>query len=160
MSEAWVVDASPLILFSRIGRLDLIERLAPSILVPAAVIGEVREGEAKDATAATALQWAAPYEVPNAEVPVSVEHWDLGAGESQVITHGVLGARWVVLDDLAARRCAMAHDVPVIGTLGVVLRAKARRVIDEARPIVRRLLEAGMFLDQAFLEDALRAVGE
>jgi hypothetical protein len=32
VSEAWVVNASPLILFARIARLDLIERLAPTIL--------------------------------------------------------------------------------------------------------------------------------
>ena len=42
MSEAWVVNASPLILFSRIGRLDLIERLAPTLLVPNAVVEETR----------------------------------------------------------------------------------------------------------------------
>jgi predicted nucleic acid-binding protein len=47
VSEAWVVNASPLILFSRIARLDLIERLAPTILVPDAVIEEVRFGEHK-----------------------------------------------------------------------------------------------------------------
>ena len=52
MSEAWVVNASPLILFSRIGRLDLIERLAPAILIPNAVLEEVRAGQLKDRTAA------------------------------------------------------------------------------------------------------------
>jgi hypothetical protein len=31
VSEAWVVNASPLILFSRIAHLDLIERLAPTM---------------------------------------------------------------------------------------------------------------------------------
>ena len=54
MSEAWVVDASPLILFSRIGRLDLIERLASRILIPNAVIEETRAGQGKDPTAAAA----------------------------------------------------------------------------------------------------------
>jgi hypothetical protein len=34
VSEAWVVNASPLILFARIDRLDLIERLAPALLNP------------------------------------------------------------------------------------------------------------------------------
>jgi predicted nucleic acid-binding protein len=57
VSEAWVVNASPLILFSRIGRLDLIERLAPTILVPNAVIEEIRAGQHKDPTAAAALEW-------------------------------------------------------------------------------------------------------
>jgi predicted nucleic acid-binding protein len=51
VSEAWVIDASPLILFSRIGRLDLIERIAPAILVPDAVIEEIGAGQAKDQTA-------------------------------------------------------------------------------------------------------------
>jgi predicted nucleic acid-binding protein len=41
VSKAWVVNASPLILFSRFGRLDLIERLAPRVLIPNAVIDEV-----------------------------------------------------------------------------------------------------------------------
>lgn len=46
MSEAWVVNASPLILLARIDRLDIIERLVPTILVPHAVIGSggAREG--------------------------------------------------------------------------------------------------------------------
>lgn len=48
MSEAWVVNASPLILLARIDRLDIIERLVPAILVPHAVIDEVRAGQEKD----------------------------------------------------------------------------------------------------------------
>ena len=160
MSEAWVVDASPLILFSRIDRLDLIERLAPSILIPVAVIDEVRDGANKDSTAATALQWAAAYEIPNTEVRPSVEHWDLGSGESQVIAHGLMGSRWVVLDDLSARRCASAHGLPVIGSLGIVLRSKKHGLIGEARSTIGKLIEAGMFLEQGFLENVLRMIGE
>jgi hypothetical protein len=51
VSEARVVNARPLILFSRIARLDLIERLAPNILVPNGVIEAVRAGEQKDRAA-------------------------------------------------------------------------------------------------------------
>jgi predicted nucleic acid-binding protein len=87
VSEAWVVNASPLILFSRIARLDLIERLAPAILVPDAVIEEVRVGEHKDRTAATAVEWAERFRVADISVATSIEHWDLGLGESQVIAH-------------------------------------------------------------------------
>jgi predicted nucleic acid-binding protein len=32
--EAWVVNASPVILYARIGRLDLIEALAPRVIIP------------------------------------------------------------------------------------------------------------------------------
>lgn len=160
MSEAWVVNASPLILFSRIARLDLIERLAPTILVPDAVIEEVRFGEHKDRTAATAVEWAGRYRVADIAVATSIEHWDLGLGESQVIAHCSGGSRWAVLDDRAARRCAVAHNVPVIGTLGVVLRSKTNHQIENARPLVKELIAAGMFLDDEFVDRVLASIGE
>lgn len=160
MSEAWVINASPLILFARIGRLDLIERLAPAILIPNAVIEEVRAGQHKDPKAATALQWAEQYRVENVTLVASIEHWDLGLGESQVIAHSVGAPRWAVLDDQAARRCAVAHGIPVIGSLGVVLRSKKNRHIDRARPLVKELIAAGMFLDDEFVDRVLEAVGE
>lgn len=78
MSEAWVVNASPLILFSRIARLDLIEGVAPKILIPNAVIDEVRAGQDKDPMATAALEWAAKYRVEDVGVNASIEHWDLG----------------------------------------------------------------------------------
>ena len=64
-----------------------------------------------------------------------------------------------MLDDRAARRCAVAHDVPVIGTLGVVLRSKKHRQIGNARPLVKELIAAGMFLDDEFVDRVLRALG-
>jgi len=94
VSEAWVVNASPLILFSRITRLDLIERLAPRILIPNAVIEEFRAGQRKDPRVVTALKWAERYRVEDIAVIASVQHWDLGRGESQVIAHCIAGSRW------------------------------------------------------------------
>lgn len=98
--------------------------------------------------------------MPDTAVPVRVEHWDLGPGESQVIAHGLAGSRWVVLDDRAARRCAVSHGLPVIGSLGVVLRSKQRGLLDEAQPWLTKLIEAGMFVDGKLLNLALDSVGE
>jgi len=160
VSEAWAVNASPLILFARIGRLELLERLVPTRLIPNAVLEEVRAGQEKDRTAAVALEWAARYCVADVAVLASIKHWDLGPGESQVIAHSVGGSRWAVLDDRAARRCAMAHEVPVIGSLGVVLRSKKNRHIDRARPVIKELISAGMFLDDEFVNRVLESIGE
>ena len=160
MTEAWVVNASPLILLSRIGRLDLVERLASRILIPNAVIEELRAGDPKDPTAAAAVKWATAYRVEDIDSVASVARWDLGVGETQVIAQCVGTSRWAVLDDRAARRCAGAHTVPVIGTLGVVLRAKARHQITGARPLVEQLIAAGMFLDDDFVDRVLASIGE
>jgi predicted nucleic acid-binding protein len=138
----------------------LIERLAPKILIPNAVIEEVRAGQYKDQTTATALEWASRYRVEDIAVVASIEHWDLGPGESQVIAHCIGGSRWAVLDDRAARRCAAAHNMPVIGTLGVVLRSKEKRLVESARPLVSELVAVGMFLDDEFVDRVLASVGE
>jgi predicted nucleic acid-binding protein len=160
VTEAWVANASPLILLGRISRLDLMDSLAPRIIVPNAVIAEIRAGELKDATAITTLDWAESRGVPDATIPASVEHWDLGSGELQVITHGLAGSRWVVLDDLAARRCATAHGVAVVGTLGIVLRSKQRGSIDRAKPWITKLMNVGMFVDRELLDRVLSIAGE
>jgi predicted nucleic acid-binding protein len=160
VSEAWVVNASPLILFARIGRLDVIERLAPAILIPNAVIEEVRAGQDKDRTASAALEWAEQYRIKNVTVGAGIEHWDLESGESQVIAHSVGTSRWAVLDDRAVRRCNGAHGISVIGSLGVVLRSRKNRLIDRARPLIEDLRRAGMFMDDEFVDRVLNTVGE
>ncbi|MDO8794473.1 MAG: DUF3368 domain-containing protein [Vicinamibacterales bacterium] len=48
----------------------------------------------------------------------------------------------------------------VIGSLGVVLRSKQRGLLNEARPWVTKLIEAGMFVDGRLLGLALESVGE
>ncbi|HWB18234.1 MAG TPA: DUF3368 domain-containing protein [Vicinamibacterales bacterium] len=65
-----------------------------------------------------------------------------------------------MLDDRAARRCAATHNVPVIGTLGIVLRAKRAGRIQRARPLVEALIAAGMFLEHEFMERVLTSVDE
>jgi predicted nucleic acid-binding protein len=50
--------------------------------------------------------------------------------------------------------------VPVIGTLGIVLRAKHAGQIQRARPLVEALIAAGMFLEREFMERVLTSVGE
>ena len=71
--DASVIDASPLILYSRIGRLDLIEDLAPTVAVPESVIEEVRTGMHKDRAAIQAIDWATRFRVADVVLPISVE---------------------------------------------------------------------------------------
>lgn len=158
--DAWVINASPLILYSRIGRLDLIEGLAPAVAVPESVIEEVRGGMHKDRAAIQAIDWATRFRVRDLVLPTSVERWNLGPGESQVISFCLLGARWAVLDDQMARRCVHSLGLLMIGSLGIALRAKERGLIEAARPIVERLVAEGMFAAPDLIDRALAAVGE
>jgi len=94
-------------------------------------------------------------------VAPAVIAWDLGPGESPVLTLLLDQAGCgVVIDDLADRRCAEALGIPLRGTVGLVLAARLAGRIDSARSVLERLRDAGMFLSDAVLARALRRVGE
>jgi len=158
---AAVVNASPLIFLSRGGHIDLLRELAESVVVPLKVAEEVSRRGQNDPTvralrAAGWLRIAAPVAVPDA-----ILQWALGAGESSVLALAAAYApSRAIIDDLAGRRCAAALGISVVGTLGVVLRARRHGVISAARPVIEDLVAAGMYLSREVLDRALDLVGE
>ena len=160
-SNPWVVNASPLILPGETRNLDLLATLADTVGVPQTVASEV--GAKPDGAAILAEVTGNPaYRVAGSEpAPPEVLAWDLGAGETQVITHALRqGAGRVVLDDLEARRCAKAMGLRVIGTLGVVGRGKAMGRIAWAAPVIEHLRRTGLYVSDALVQHLLREVGE
>src|SRR5438128_3375019 len=49
----------------------------------------------------------------------------------------------LLTDDLAVRLLALAHTVPVIGTIGILIRARLDGVIPAIKPMLDQLVEAG-----------------
>jgi predicted nucleic acid-binding protein len=129
VGRSLVVNASPLILLARIDRLDLLTSLANELVLPEAVTREIQAGSHRDQTADRIKNHPSILQVADQPVPDQIRLWNLGAGESQVLAHGLErpGAE-VVLDDLAARRCARSLGLPMIGTLGVVILCRHRGV--------------------------------
>ena len=123
MPDALVVNASPLIFLGNAGYLELLHtRGASRIIVPEPVFDEVMSGGYTD-KAARAISDATWLEKrPSPSIPESVVAWQIGKGESSVIATALHepNAR-VVIDDLNGRKCALAHELEVVGTLGVVI---------------------------------------
>lgn len=161
MSSALVVNASPLILLARIERLDLLTLLVEKIIVPEGVLKEVEAGSKRDEAATAVKALARAKIVPDREVPNRIQLWDLGPGESQVLSHAIArDGSEAILDDRAARRCARVLGIPYTGTMGIVIRCRRRGLIPAARPLLKALQEQGIHLTQALIEDALAEVGE
>jgi predicted nucleic acid-binding protein len=158
--EVWVVNASPLILLGKLGRTDLLEKLARQVIVPQAVFREVAAGATGDAAMQVALGWAAPRVQNDILVPPPISAWDLGAGESQVLAHCLVGGHRAVLDDGEARAAAKVHSVLLVGSLGVILRARKAGLIPAARPLIEELIESGSYLSADLVRQALLKVGE
>lgn len=161
LAEAPVVDASPLIHLSRAGFLPLLQVIGPRLIVPLPVADEVRAKGEEDLTVRTLVEAAWLVLVPAVPIPAEIATWDLGAGEASVLAWARSHpGSFAILDDLQGRRCASALQVPVVGTLGVVLIAKRRGAIPAARPVLEELLSQGMYLSGPVVEQALALVGE
>jgi predicted nucleic acid-binding protein len=161
VDDVTVINASPLIFLARGGHLGLLAKLARRLLVPQPVAQEILQRGPQDVTAQALQQSAGLEVVPVTAVPRLIEQWGLGDGESAVLTlaQSTPGAV-AIIDDLAGRKCAQTLRIPVRGTLGIVLLAKQRGLIPQARPVLEDLVRGGLYLSRPVLDGALRRVGE
>ena len=153
MTRRWVVNASPLIVLGKLSKIELLIKLTDDLIVPDAVAQEIDRGEKHDPE----RQWLAQEgrelikETPTPSTIVA--NWDLGDGESHVLswasTHRDFEA---ILDDLAARRCAKTLSIPVRGTLGVLLLAKKHGLIPKLDPVLDDLAKTGIHIATNLLE--------
>ena len=159
--SAAVIDASPLILLSRISRLDLLLTLERRLIVPTSVLQEVRAKGDQDPAVQDVGRARYLEEVPALPIPEPIRRWDLGSGEASVLAWAMEHpGTLALLDDLEGRRCAESQGISLLGTAGLVLLSKRRRLIPAAAPVLRELVAKGMYLSEATLASLLRRAGE
>jgi predicted nucleic acid-binding protein len=154
-----VVDASPLILLGKIQRLELLGKIFSEVVVPFEVAREVKSGPRDDPAA---LWFMSPGSgvsfISEPNVLPEIEKWDLGKGESAVISFCVAGdsSYRAILDDRAGRRCAQVFGIRYMGTLGILIRAKNLGLIDDLEKDIFELQSVGANLSPALIQEALR----
>lgn len=156
-----VVNASPLIYLAHARLIDLLQVEGSTVNVPRTVSEEIRRRGLNDLTvrALNSIDWL--HEVDPVPPSSKVLFWKLGPGETSVLSWALAHSGSVaILDDLAARRCAEVLELPLIGTLGIVLKAKRKGILPAARPAVEKLLAAGMYLSGKVIDQALALVDE
>lgn len=154
-------NTSPLIVLARLERLDLLGDPA-DIRVTRAVQDEIRDKQDEVADRVLKLTDAMPPIVDRVPSDAIDPARSLGPAERSVLSYALATGADVlcVLDDAAARAEARRLGVSFTGTLGLVLRAKTAGGVRHAAPLLRRAVDAGLYLDDATLRRALGAVGE
>ena len=71
-----------------------------------------------------------------------------------------LQADRMLVDDYRARKVARLNEIEVIGSLGVLLRAKEVGLIMELRPLVTAIRAAGIRYSDELVAEALNLAGE
>lgn len=152
----WVVNASPLIVLSKVNQQSLLTKLAEEWVVPQAVVREIEAGPSDDPARNYLSSHA--VNIVDPKLNTDVLAWDLGEGETAVLSYALSQSGWrVVIDDGAARRCARTFGLSMIGTLGIIIRASQLKVIPAAVPILHDLRAAGLRLDDPLIRTALAA---
>jgi predicted nucleic acid-binding protein len=151
-----VVNAGPLIHLAGIGQFHLLQTLFDSVNIPDAVYAEVVThgwGQAGASEVATALErgWMRRRTVVN-RLAVALLLGELHEGESEAIILAREMGCGVLLDDAAARAAATRVDLAVSGTIGVLLLARRRTLIDSLEPELDKLLASGFRLSRSLYD--------
>jgi predicted nucleic acid-binding protein len=156
-----IVNASPLILLTKIGRIELLEAEDVDVVVPIPVLREVSDLDPTDPAVRAVHDAGRSVVMPSLPVPESLSRWKLDPGEESVLTVALESPGCeVVIDDRAGRRCADAHGISLLGTVGLVILAKRLGRIAAARPIIEDLRRVGLYVKDNVIADALKQAGE
>lgn len=146
-----VADASPLIALDRIGRLSILPTVLSEMAAPPAVVAEF--GRRPD--------WLAEIRVERPSQVAVFRELRFGPGEAEALAVALeRPGTTLLLDERRARAFATRQGIEVVGTAGVVVRAKQVGAIEAVRPVLDALLASGFHLSDALYAAVLDRAGE
>ena len=146
-----VSNTSPIVALDFLGHLDLLKALFGQVLIPSAVRQELQSRDVPS--------WISVHPVRDPNPDLKLE--ELDRGEREAIALAVeLGAQLTLLDDLSARRHAGRLGLAKVGTIGLLLRAKQEKPIENLGPEIERLAKLPFHLCPDLVKRALLEAGE
>lgn len=142
-----VTNSTPLISLSKIRKINLLQQLFGKVFVPFAVYNEVSiQGQGK-------AGWDLPdyIEMRQVENKMASEFLQaqLDYGESEAIVLAKeMNADLLVLDEKKARSIAKLNGITVIGTIGVLQKAKDEGNINSIKDCLDRMIQSGIWIDE------------
>lgn len=151
-----IADTTPLNYLVLIDRVEILPQLYGRVLIPPAVWQEFQRVETPEAVRAWLAQRPAWLEIRPTVRGSEAAFANLGTGEREAIALAEeLRADRLILDDQAARRVATQRKLTVIGTLGVLVEAADRGLVDFPDAIAR-LQQTTFYVSQEVLEPLLQ----
>lgn len=154
-----ICNTTPFIALASVDQVQLLKDVYNSVLVPAAVIDELRQGGPIPVPDIQAYEWVKA--VPNIEDISNRLLFQLDFGERQVVIRALRDeADLVLIDDRLARNIAEYLGLKVKGTLGVLVEAKRRGLIESFKSLSLRMRKEGIYYSQRLIEEIARELGE
>ena len=146
-----ISDTSCLILFDKIGELNVLEKTFKNIITTSEVIEEYGK---------PVPEWIKVKDVNDKRKQIEFEKL-VDKGEASAIALALeIEDCTLIIDDKKGRRLAQEFQVEITGTLGVLLLAKQRGVLSEIRPLLERLKLVDYRISGEIVEGVLKRAGE
>jgi len=156
-----VVNTSPWIALSICGQIPLLEKLYTDVCIPLHVKEEIVAGgrESFGVYELETCEWVRIEKVRDTEKIKLL--YELEQGEAEVIILAKeKSIQLVLIDEKVARLQAKVLGLNVIGTLGVLLMAKKKGLLNAIKPAIAKILENGIWIRDEIVIGILKNAGE
>jgi predicted nucleic acid-binding protein len=156
-----ICDTSVIQYLHQLNILTITRDLSDRVIIPPAVEEELQEGREAgiDLPVVKKTDWI-EIECPAGEKDVPLVT-DLGPGETEVLMLALESrTKIAVLDDKVARKAADMLELQFTGTLGLLVDAKTRGLLEEVRPLLDKLENLNFHIGVSARQAVLRAAGE
>ena len=151
MPPVIIADASCLILLEKIGALELLPQLFGRIIVTDIVAAEY---------GLPLPEWVAVQTVQDAS-KLQLLALTLDRGEASAIALALEQTECLLLmDERRGRQVALRLQLPVVGTLGILLRAKSSGFIGAIKPLLDEIGATNFRLSEHLIQLVLKQAGE
>jgi hypothetical protein len=154
-----IADTSALLALAACDALLLLDQLFEEVRVPPAVHRECLVPGKPGVDQLESYLRGKVFEVDLKEYVIAVA--GLGQGELEAMAlYKHLDADRLLVDDHRARKVASINGIQVVGSLGVLLRAKESGLIVEIRDRLAAIQSAGVHYSEQLVNETLRLAGE
>ncbi|GMO70563.1 MAG: DUF3368 domain-containing protein [Treponemataceae bacterium] len=155
-----VCDSSPLFALVICDKLDLLDKLYDEILLPFTVF---RESTITGKPYAEMIRVWGQNKVAKItdDKLFQAVHFILDAGEAEAITlYQEKSADVLLIDEQKGRRIAKHYNINIIGTLGILLKAKHAGILTEIASSVKLLRQSKIRISDELYNSILKIAGE
>lgn len=151
MHNIVISDTSSLIIFEKIGQINLLQKLYSNVIVTPEVVSEYQD---------KLPDWINVKPVKDKKYQKFLET-QIDRGEASSIAVAMeIEESLLLLDDLKARKLAKKLNLKFTGALGVISKAKQKGVITEVKPLLDKLILTNFRISDRIVKEVLRINGE
>lgn len=154
-----VADASALIALAACDSLTLLDALFGRVLVPEAVYREVTVGERPQAQRLYHYLQDKVHTVDMQGFVYLDAFADMGETQAMIL-YKQMNADFLLIDDKRGRKVAVINRIKTIGSLGVLLQAKRKGLIQLVAPLLAQIAASPVFVSEQLIQSVLELAGE